>query len=187
VFAVAVAGLFALPAAGLGQSPDPGDGIRGWVELGAGGGRVRLSGSPRETTFALDFGGGVWLGHRLGLGVRLGGWTIEGFDLLNAEEGESISEVFAGLAFRPRPDLPLTLNVESGWAIYTVNDPARVLREGDGMGWRLAGAWSFFISERLALSPSLVVSWGRINPNARSEGRFGYSGTGILLRLDWAW
>lgn len=185
VFAVALAGLLALPAAGFGQVAE--GGLRGWVDLGVGGGQVSLSGSPGDAAFALDFGGGVWLSQRLGLGFRLGGWTIEEYDLWDPEQGESISEIFAVLAYRPLLDLPLSLAAESGLASHTVNDPGQVSREGAGLGWRVAGSWRFKISKRLGLSPSLVLSWGRIDPNGPGMGRIEYSGTAILLRLGWAW
>lgn len=185
VLAVAVAGLIASPAPGLGQAEE--DGVRGWLDLGLGGGMVRLSGSSHESAFGLDFEGGMWLSRRLGLGVRLGGWTIEGFNLWNPEKGESISEVFAVLAFRPKPGHPLSFTVESGLASYTVNDPALFLGGGDGLGWRVTGSWRFLFSEHLALTPSVVQSWGRINPDVRGQEGFEYSGAGILLRFGWAW
>jgi hypothetical protein len=146
-----------------------------------------LGESPRESSFALDFSGGVWLGRRIGLGLRLGGWTIEGFDLWNPEEGESLSELFAVLAFHPGPDHPLSLALESGRVSYTVNDPSRMLEEGDGLGWRVAGSWRFLVSDHVALSPSLFLSWGKIDPDTgRGEG-FEYTATGISLRVGWVW
>ncbi|MCJ7630022.1 MAG: hypothetical protein MUO50_16725 [Longimicrobiales bacterium] len=183
--ALFLACMLALPTAGIAQTAEGGS--RGWVDVGMGGGRIRLGWSPREPALALDFSGGVWLGQRVGLGLRLGGWTIEGFDLWNPNEGESLSEVFAILAFRPWPDHPLSLAVESGWASYTVNDPARFGRGGKGLGWRVASHWNFMISERVSLTPSVVFSRGRIDPDEQGERRFDYSSPGVLLRLGWWW
>lgn len=177
--------MLALPGASLAQTAD--DGARGWVDVGLGGGRIGLDGSPGKSAFALDFSGGVWLAQRVGLGVRLGGWTIEGFDLWNPNEGESLSEVFAVLVFRPWPVHPLSVVIEGGRAIYTVNDPDSSGREGDGLGWRIAGGWRFMISERLSLMPSVVFSQGRIDPDRGGESSLDYSSPGILLRLGWLW
>ena len=185
VMALALACILALPAASLAQTA--GEGARGWVDVGMGGGRIGLGELPSESALALDFSGGVWLGPRVGLGVRLGGWTIEGFDLWNPDEGESLSEVFGVLVVRPWPVHPLSLAFEAGRAGYTVNDPDRFGREGAGLGWRVAAAWGFTITERLSLTPSLVFSQGRIDPDTRGEPSFDYSCPGILLRLGWAW
>jgi hypothetical protein len=185
VTALALACILALPAASLAQVTD--DGARGWVDVGMGGGRIGLGESPNESAFALDFSGGIWLGRGVGFGVRLGGWTIEGFDLWNPEEGESLSEVLGVLVVRPWPVHPLSLAVEAGRGSYTVNDPDRFGREGAGLAWRVAASWGFTISEHLSLTPSVVFSRGRIDPDTRSESSFDYSGLGILLRLGWGW
>ena len=181
---VAVIYLFATPRVGQAQEDLARD--RGWLSLGAGAGRIDLAaaGASTHTAFMLELSGGFWLTDRLGLGVHLGGWTIEGFDLWNPEEGESVSEVFAQVRFRPSVESPLYLRLESGWASYTVNDPARVVSEGDVLGWRLGAAWELAPLAGVTLAPSIVASWGGSGPAI--TGSFDYRGVGLILGLVWA-
>jgi hypothetical protein len=167
----------------------PHDADRGWLEAGAGGGWVRIDREPPKdrAAFALDVGGGLWVGERLGLGLRLGGWTLGAFNFWEPSEGESVSEAFLAARFRPFGSRVVDVSVESGWVSYAVNDPARVLLEGDGLGWRIGASWNLAISERLVLAPSVVRSWGGIDPDLETEASFEYSGLGAVVMLGWSW
>lgn len=184
---LALACVFAAPGGGQAQEDLARD--RGWLSVGAGGGRVDVApaGASAETAFMLELSGGVWLTDRLGLGVHLGGWTIEGFDLWNPEEGESVSEVFAQARFRPSVGSPFSVRLESGWASYTVNDPAQVLSEGDVLGWRVGAAWELPLLAGLTFVPSIVASWGGSGPAMADGESFDYRGVGLLLDLGWSW
>ena len=171
------------------QAASAGVGSRGWLDLGLGGGWTHLGDTVADGrgSFALDLGGGLWLREKIGVGVRLGGWTLEGFDFGDPREGESLSEAFAVLRLRPLGGRPLVLSLEWGWVSYTINDPARVLREADGLGARIGVAWDVEVSNSWAVAPTLVGSWGGIDPDFSSEPSFSYWSVGALVRLVWSW
>lgn len=162
---------------------------RGWLDAGLGAGRVYLQDTPSDpgVSFALDFSGGLWLESHVGIGVRLGGWTLEGFNLSDPSEGESLSEAFVVFRLRPVGIHPLVLNLEGGWVSYTANDPAMVLREGDGLGGRVGVGWNLPVSDSWVIAPALVGSLGRIRPDSGLEPRFRYWAVGILIRAGWGW
>jgi len=178
---------FAAPCVGHAQVDLARD--RGWLSLGAGGGRVEVvgAGASTETAFMLDLSGGLWLTDRLGLGVRLGGWTIQGFNFWRPEAGESVSEVFAQARFRPSVRSPLSVRLESGWASHVVNGPVRAPFEGDVLGWRVGAAWRLSALAGLTIVPSLVCSWGGAGPAMADGERFDYRGIGLLLDVEWSW
>jgi len=129
----------------------------------------------------------MWLWDEIGVGVRLGGWTLEGFDLGDPWKGESLSEAFAAFRLRHLGVRPLMLSLEGGWVSYTAHDQAMVLREGDGLGARLGVAWNVEVSGSWAVAPTLVGSWGEIDPDFGSERSFSYWSLGALVRLVWSW
>jgi len=124
---------------------------------------------------------------RVGVGVRLGGWTLEGFNPWTPQKGESLSEAFAAVRVRLLSEQPLVASLEGGWLSYTVNDPAAVMREGDGLGWRLGLAWDVRVARAWVVSPSLVGSWGMIHPDSSLQPSFSYWSMGAVLRLEWLW
>lgn len=171
------------------QAASTGIESRGWLDLGVGGGWTRLGDSaPRgRGSFALDFGAGFWLRNQIGIGARLGGWTLEGFNLGDPREGESLSEAFGVFRLRPIGGRPLLLSLEGGWVSYTVNDPATVLREGDGLGARIGAGWDLPVSNSWTVSPVLVGSWGEVKPDVGLERSFSYWSVGALVRVGWSW
>jgi hypothetical protein len=154
-----------------------------------GGGWTHLKGTAPDQrgSFALDLGGGLWVRDEIGVGARLGGWTLEGFNLGNPREGESLSEAFALVRLRLFGGWPLVLDVEGGWTSYTANDPSMVLREGDGWGARIGVAWDVEVSDSWSVAPSLVGSWGEIDPKSSSERSFSYTNVGAVFRVEWTW
>lgn len=181
--------VLAAPGPGQAQVDENRNRDRGWLGIGAGAGRVDVAaaGASIRTAFMLDLAGGTWLSDRLGVGLRLGGWTIEGFDLWNPEEGESVSELFAQARFRPSADSPLSVSLESGWASYTVNDPERVLSEGDILGWRVGVQWELAELAGLTFAPSIVAAWGGASPAVADGASLDYRGVGLLIDLVWSW
>jgi hypothetical protein len=171
------------------QASDVRDGPRGWLDIGIGGGWTHLESadSDRRGSFALDFGGGLWVREEIGMGARLGGWTLEGFNLGDPSEGESLSEAFAVVRLRPFGGSPLVIDVEGGWASYTANAPSVVLREGDGWGARIGVAWDVDVSDSWSMAPTLVGSWGKVNPDFAPEPSFSYSSVGAVFRVEWSW
>lgn len=162
---------------------------RNWVDVGTGWGRVHVGGS-RSTdagAFVLDFTGGHWLSDEVAIGLRLGGWTLEGFNLYDPREGEAISEVFGLLKVRPLTCQSLMLTLGGGWASYTANDPALVTQDGGGVGWRAEVEWDAWRSDRWSLGAALAASWGSLDPDSDAQGTFGYGGGALLARARWRW
>jgi len=162
---------------------------RGWLDLGVGGGWVRAGEAPYSDggSFALDFSGGFWLRRSVGVGAHAGGWTLEGFNLWDPEQGQSFSEVLALLRLRPLGAHPLSLTAEGGWVSYVANAPASVPSSGDGLGWRVTIGWDVWESTAWAVSPTLVAAWGSIDPDQSSQPVFDYAAFGALLRVRWGW
>lgn len=171
------------------QASEVRDETRGWLDFGIGGGSTRLehADADRRGSFGLDLGGGLWLRKEIGVGARLGGWTLEGFNLGDPSAGQSLSEAFAVIRLRPFGGWPTVIDIEGGWASYTANDPSLVLREGDGWGARIGVAWDVAVSDSWSVAPTLVGSWGRIHPDFSAERGFSYSSLGAVLRVEWRW
>lgn len=162
---------------------------RGWVDAGIGWGRMEFGGARRfdGSALLLDFSAGRWLSHRVALGARAGGWTLEGFSISDPRQGESLSEVLALLRVRPFPRRPLTLSLAGGWASYTANDPAAILLEGDGFGWRAEVEWEAWKSTAWSVRASLATSWGSIERDAAAAASAEYRGAALLVRVAWRW
>jgi hypothetical protein len=170
-----------------GSSMDSTARARSWVDLGMGAGWFHAARTRDAVSFTLDFSGGFWLRPEIGIGARAGGWTMEGFSLADPREGESLSEIFGLLKVRPLGSTPLVITVGGGWAEYVAHDPARVLREGDGVGWRAEVEWGIWRSGDWSLGTALGASWGNIDPDAEAERDFGYAGGSLLVRGAWHW
>ncbi len=171
---LALALLLALPPQDPEAPPDA------WAEVALGTAWIRLDapGAERDWTFAMDFHAGLWLGT-WGIGLRLGGFTIESGDLGDPSQGASVSEAFALLRYRPGKDLVLSL--EAGWASTTFNAPGAMDLEGDGWGGRAGAAWRFPVHRNFWIGPSIALSRGRINPDHGTLDPYAYWGVALLL------
>jgi hypothetical protein len=120
------------------------------TDLGRGGGRG---------TFLLGFRGSREVWERLRLGVELGGWLLEAFDVNDPSIGESVSVAGAFAQLYPWRATPLF--VEAGFGFATYSNRAPDAFDTDGTGHAIGAGYAIGMRRPFWLTISAHASAGR--------------------------
>ena len=163
------AAAMAAPAAGESQQ---GDRAGFWFSADVGMASLSRSyavtGSTRDTEFAMAFRGGYAWHPRLLLGAELGGWNIEGADMWDPRTGEGIRVLYAIAQYYPAAKSPFFVRGGVGAVKYWNNRPGEL--GASGSGGVLGAGYDIAISQRVHLTPSADLSWGQFDAATSPPG-----------------
>lgn len=161
VRAAILGALLTLPLGAQG-APTPRD-DRWWGAIAAGYGSLRLEDRLGDVTthgtFALHFSGGYALSPRLRVGLTLGGWLLEAFDLNDPSTGRAVSHFGAIVEAQPFATVPLVLSGGSGSTAFTARAPGA--SDTDGWMWTAGLGYAAVRRGRWRVVPGVHVAGGR--------------------------
>ncbi len=163
---------------------------RWWLSARLGGSQVRLSSDQRpeisDNCFSLGFNGGWIPLPWLRVGVDLGGWLFEAYDVHDPAHGESLTAAMLIAQVKPFHDAGLLLTAGAGSTQYENNHPNGF--DSSGTGWRLAAGYEFRVGQAFAITPELAYSAGTFgdvnNPLIVETGRE-FSAWDLTLGFTW--
>lgn len=135
-----------------------------WLSFSLGNGQLKLESDElqhdRKPNLSVAMAGGHRVTSKVRAGVRLGGWTLQAFNLNDPTVGESVSNAMALVDAFPLRSVPLFARGGIGIATYTNNSPTG--RNGSGFAWESGGGYEFRLSRSLRLVPMVEYCGGHL-------------------------
>jgi len=119
-----------------------------------------MTGTARQTSFALALSGGYAWDPRLLLGIELGGWTLQASDLSNSSQGKAIETIFAISRYYPLGDSRLFVKGGGGLVHYWTNRPSE--SGANGWGGVLGVGYDAYVNRSTRVAPSVSYSFGTL-------------------------
>jgi hypothetical protein len=145
--------LCTLPAFAQAPAPAP----RWFLGFDVGYGALDLGSDQVDETsrhaLAFTFRAQARVADRLRVGLELGGWTLDAYDVNDPSKGESVSNVLAVVDFVPTGRYHPLFRIGFGRASYKNNSPTAL--EGSGWGWKAAIGYEFPVWRNLRVVPRL--------------------------------
>jgi hypothetical protein len=134
-----------------------------WADVQFGYGQLEKSSDQEPQTqhdvFALQFGLGGWLHHRLRLGGEIGGWLIEAFSTTDPSKGESVSQLRVVAQFYPSRH-GFFLKGAVGQAVYTNEHPLQF--DSRGWGGTIGVGYDLRLGRNFSLTPTASYNAGTL-------------------------
>lgn len=142
--------------------------------LQSGYGHVTLRSDQREDvargTFGLGFQGGYAITSQLVLGLEIGGWLLQPYNLHDESRGESVSNFMLYLHAFPFKRLPLYVRTALGHSGYSTNSAEK---QGGGAwgAWLIGSGYEIPASDHFKLAAQIGYGRGRFSDVPEIVGR----------------